>query len=337
MAGIPPDVLAPAPGTARDRGPTLIPRAIRPRGLVAAGNGANRARLSAGASGAGSRVVFAAGRRASSQWRGSLWVAGTRPGRRLSYLRLCCFEYSERGGGVEGSEAAVAGVHDYEHDAHGHCPPHPALAAAAEDAMNFAGEEAAEAAPTTPAGAAPVGTSSVNATGRGHRGVREGSWQESSVVAESWMPSVTHPFQLGLEARRRLPLREGTRLPDQRRVAARRRRRLTCLVLFHPQTHMRRVADVVAVVRIEHVDIEPPVGVGGVSAVLLAAEVFRLVVPAASTHIARSMPSRGGTERDRLRVAVTPAPAIRGGPGRGGVSRRRPTPASRCGRCGCGG
>ena len=94
-------------GTAR--GPWSHPDSPRElvRGLFVASNGANRARLSARDSGAGSRVVFAAGRRASSPG-AALWgVAATRPGRRRSCLRLFAFEYSQRGGRVEGRSARL--------------------------------------------------------------------------------------------------------------------------------------------------------------------------------------------------------------------------------------
>ena len=78
--------------------------------------------------------------------------------------------------------------------------------------------------------------------------------------------------------------------PDQGGAASSRRFDFIAPVLAQPCPHMRGVANVVAVVGPQDVDVELPVGVGGVTASLLAPEVFRLVVRATPSHRTVSMP-----------------------------------------------
>ena len=92
-------------------------------------------------------------------------------------------------------EPAVAGVHpDQDHsDCDG--PPHPALAAAAEDAPYLPPEEPAEpASPSAAVATRAVGAAPRESTRRARGAVGERHGVEARVLAEGWMSPVTEDF-----------------------------------------------------------------------------------------------------------------------------------------------
>ena len=120
--------------------------------------------------------------------------------------------------------------------------------------------------------------------GRRRREVGEGDGLEARDLLETGRALVAQGLHGCFEARRVLSCLPRSRLPRQRWIASRRRGNLAILVLAQPPTDVSRVTDVVAVIGVEDIDVKAPIGDGGVATILVATEVFGLVVASTSTH-----------------------------------------------------